>query len=378
MKRDPNRTRKAKKSKKKRIKISAITIWIGLEVLTVFVLAVAVCIHMVYGGESGNEATYSVPTPQTASIDQSQIELPVDLMAEKPDDVGMAGDLYSMDYPEDIMNALNEMSIEQKVDMLFVTTPESLCGRPLVTVAGNIFSEAYNTHPVTGLIFTDANFTSESAGMGMLASIRKWSRDKTGMNVLLGYTGETTDATILSDKGINLYCLSPGEEEAGQITKAASDAGMVSAFYVAYDRIDPTEDVDGLYIVSITGVQEAIDLVNTGRTFLYMTRDFMTDRDGMLQAVNEGRVPGEALDKAAGYALSIRQALTNMRPEEFEKAPVSSKPKTSAKKASARPALTPEQQAVEAQKEPQKQMEEAIMAMQKQAEAAAAAAQGQQ
>ncbi len=379
MKKDPNRTRKSKRSKKKRIKISAITVWIGLEVLAVFVLGVAVLFHTVYGDESDNTATYSVPTAQTAAVDTSQIELPTDLMSENTDDEGMVGDLYSMDYSEDIMNALAGMSIEQKVDMLFVTTPESLCGKPLVTVAGNIFSEAYNTYPVTGLIFSDANFTSKSAGMSMLATIRKWSRDKTGMNVLLGYIGETSDAAILSDKGINLYCLSPGGQAVGQMTQAASDAGMVSAFYVTYDRVDPAEEVDGLYIVSITGAQEAMDLVNTGRTFLYMTQDFMADRDGLLQAVNEGRVPMEALDKAAGYALSIRQALTQMRPEEFEKVPVSSAPKASPRKASAKPTPTPtpEQQAAEAQKAAQKQMEEAVKAMQKQAEEAAAAMQGQ-
>ena len=396
MKKSLSLTGRKKSKKKRKFKVSSVTIWIGIEILAVLVMGTAVLIHNVNGEEAEAGPAYKIPTAGTSAMGLGDIELPTDLYEGSEDMQGAVGDLYSMDYDDDIIDDLSSMSIEEKADMIFVTTPESLCGKPLVTVAGDILKDAYRADPVTGLIFTDSNFTSESAQRSMLANIRRWSKDKTGMSLLLGYMGSISDAEVLSGRGINLYCLSPGASDEEDVLKAAADQSMVAAYYINYEQAKTSEETDVLCIVNTGTTQEITDLVNTGGSYLYMTQNFASDRDGLVEAVNDGRVPVEALDKAAGYALYIRRALTEMRPEDLETAAVTyNKPAASTGKAAAKPAaeqapapaaeLTPEQkaaeaakeaqkQAEEAQKAAQKQIEEAVKEMQKQAEEAAAAA----
>ena len=377
-KKNANTTKR--KKKRRNTRISAVSIWIVIEVAAVILVAIAVLVKMVYGEENNGTPSYTVPAAATSDLTVDDIELPTDLMKDSPEDEEViVGDLYVIDYPEDVMNKLANLSLDWKIDMMFVTTPEALCNKTTVTVAGDIFREAYSSNPVTGLIFRDANFTSEEAGMKMLASVRDWSRNSTDMNVLLGYRGDTTDEAALSDKGLNLYCFDPDADNAADLSGAASAVNMVPAYLVQLSDMTE-EDRNGFYIAQSEDAEEIKDSLIAGRTCLYMTEGYLPVKEALIQAVNDGDIPQEAIDKAAGYAIAARAALTQMRPEEFEKIPQAPEPAKAAPKAQTKKEekKTPEQQAAEAAAAAQKQMEDALKDLQKQAEAAAAAAaQGQ-
>ena len=373
-----NRNTTKKKKRRTRNKINAVSVWIALEVVAAIVIAVMVFVHFVYGDVNDEDPTYKVPTAQTSDLTMEDIELPTDLMKEEAEEEVIVGDLYEMNYSEDVMNKLADLSLEWKIDMMFVTTPEALCDKTTVTVAGDIFREAYSSSPVTGLMFRDANFTSEEAGMNMLAAVRSWSRNSTDMNVLLGYRGDATDAATLSDKGLNLYCFDPNAENAADLSGAASGANMVPAYLVSLS--DMTEENNGFYIAASEDATEIADSLIAGRTCLYMTEGYLPVKETLIQMVNEGIIPQEAIDKAAGYAITARSALDQMRPEEFEKVPPEPEPAKAAPKAQSKKneKKTPEQEAADAAAAAQKQFEDALKDLQKQAEAAAAAAaQGQ-
>lgn len=380
------KSRNTKRSKKRRkIRISAVTVWLGLEAVALAAALVTAGIHAVYGDSSGQVKYYSVPEETVEEMSIGDIELPVDLMEENSQTEGITGDLYSADYPEEITKILEGLSPEQKVDMMIIATPEDMCNTARVTIAGDIFKEAYGSHPVTGLVFSQDNFTSRDAGMTMLSTLRAWSRDKTGMNVLIGYRGENTKEADLSDIGINLCLVDPDSADTDARIGEAVSANMIPAYIVPYEKVD--RDTEGLYIVKINDPEEAIASIREGNDLLYMTDDHGALYDALLKSANDGTIPRAALDKAAGFAISVRKMLTDMRPEEFEKQV--SVPRTASRPAS-RPAarsreeqqqqqqpVTPEQQAEQAQKEVQKQMETMIQEAQKQVEEAQKAQQNQ-
>ena len=380
-----SRQKKKRKTSKNNIRINAAVIWIAIEAVAILVIAVLALVRTAYGESRDVGPTYTIPTEETSNIGVEDIELPTDLTKQTDDEEEyVVGDLYGADYSEEVMSMLSEMSLEQKVDMILATTPESLCDKSNVTIAGDVFKKAYMADPVSALFFTDQNFTSEADGMKMLATIRGWARDASGMNLLIGYWGDIADAAKQSERGINLYWFSADAEEAAAKSQTASDNNMVPVFYGSLSDLADKEEDSGFYIAESNDPVQIAETITAGKTFVYLTEDFKNVRDAIVSAVNDGTVPAEAVDKAAGYVITIRQALSEMRPEESEKEPPEEKPQET-KKASTKTKtktetkkLTPEEEAAAALKALQKQAEDAAKAAQKQLEEAAKAAAEQQ
>ncbi len=210
------------------------------------------------------------------------------------------------------------LGTERKITSLRVTTPEALCNKPVVTVAGDVFSQRYKEDPVAGLFFRDANFKTESSGREMLSKLRGWSRELTGMNVFIGYLGDTSDIRSLSDKGINLYCIRPGDDNTVELSKTATENNMVPAYLAPLSDIMSMDDATGFYIAETESSEEIVDAINSGKLLMYMTKDYETVRDGLIQAAEDGTIDSEVLNKAAGYAITARTTLTQLRTEDKE------------------------------------------------------------
>lgn len=374
------RIAETKKSRKK-IKINAVTVWLIIEGIAVVAVFAGAVVRNVYGESKSDEPTYQIPASETVTqTDITDIKLPTDLLAESGSEDGEAfsGDVYELNYSEDVMTRLSEMSVEQKIDMLFVTTPEALTGKDNVTIAGDVFKDSYSSDPVTGLFFADSNFKTEEDGIKMLTTLRGWSRDITGMNVFIGYQGEMTDAAELSERGINLYCVDYDDENAPDLLTSASENHMLAAYVAPIEAALAVDEEGVFYIAKTEDAPTITEAINNGRTFLYMTEDFSGVRSLLAEAVNQGSIADKALDKAAGYAITLRQTLTDMRPEDIEKeaepAEEPAKPAASSKKSTPKKEMTPEEQAAAAAAEMQKQAEAALKELQNQAEAAAKAA----
>ena len=390
MKETSEKTQKTSSEKKKRNsrsrklrKPSAVFIWIIIEAVLVLSVIIAAVIRNVYGKTAETGKEYTSPTEETAAVDISQIELPTDLTADSAVEDVAVGDIYDMNYSENVLSMISGMDEKGKICALLLTTPEALCDKSNVTVAGDVFKESYANDPVSGLYFTDANFTSEAAGMKMLASIRGWSRDINGMNILLGDSGEMKDPLDQSDKGLNMFSILPGMDNASEYAASAADNNMIPATFISPDDMSTGDEGSGLRIVATDDIDRIIEAINDGKKFVYMTGDYRTVRDGLIQAVDDGRLMPDALDSAVGYALADRETLTQIRPEESEKEPPEEEaPKADSKKNDNKAKaetkkMTPEEEAAAALAALQKQAEEAMKAATKQAEEAAKAAQEQ-
>ena len=352
-------------------KFTIVKIWIGVEIAALLALAVLViCEQFVFEPDETGK-NYQIPESVTQETQEGTFELPRDLTVDEYEGENanvegdfdaegetLTGSIYKTDFPEEVLERLASMSEREKTDVLLTTTPEVLCEKSKVTVAGSVFSDAFAQKPVSGIFFSDANFVSEASGMEMLKTIRGWSREASGLNLLLGYDKASTNPQALSDRGFNLFCL-----EDGQDAQEAVDALMVPAFTATFEDAPEITDTVAV-IIKTDDAAKIVSAINDGKTYLYRVNDYQTVRDALGAAAESGEIIPEALDSAAGYVLTLRSALTQMRPEEMEKESPKAAPakKTTKQK-------TPEEQAAELQKQLEKQLQKQL-----QDQAAAAAA----
>lgn len=333
-------------------------IWIALEILAGIALAIFVLLKSFVWAEESHEPTYTVPQTVSEQMDVSDIELPRDLMAEDVDDDPAAsdtdpeadsetltGDIYATDYPAEVTEKLAALSNAQKAELLILTTPEQFCNKGKVTVAGKVFAQSFAEKSLSGMFFSDANFVTPASGMEMLKTLRGWSRDATGMSLLLGYQNASGDAAAQSDRGFNLFVADPSVD-AEELMQQAAGASMVPAYVSTIDAVPEAGETIAL-IVETDDPAAIIEAVNAGKTYFYKTGNYEAVREALVAAAESGEIVPEALDKATGYTLSVRYALTQMRPEEFEKEP----PKVAAPAKKQKKQLTPEEQAAELQKQ---------------------------
>ena len=356
------------------MKKNAGRIWIIAEAAIAVLLIGAIVVKSVFADNVSDEPTYSIPAKTAAEVPTEDIPRPADLLEdeeteEAENSVSENENKYEMDYPGDVLNKLTEMTTEQKISMLIVTSPEAVCDVERVKTTGDIFKSSYESRPVTGLIFSDENYESGNEGMNMLKTLREWSREMTGMNLLLGYREQDDgDAGSISDRGYNLFLIPSGSENATELAVEAMDKNMIPALTMPLEEAMGQEDGDDVLIIAqMSDAAAAVNAINEGQRFLYSTDD-MEMVSALIDAVNNGEISAEALDHAAGYGVSIRQALTENRPEEYEKELVEETANTaSTKKQPAqqakKPEKTPEELAAEeAQKQAEalaKQIEEA-------------------
>lgn len=117
-----------------------------------------------------NVAVEDTTSEQTDEIindmigDETEIEKPVveETVAEEPVEETNPLD----DYVEGIISS---MTLEEKVAGLFITTPESITGVNLATVAGDGTKSALEKYAVGGLIYSQRNITSEKQFSDMIS-----------------------------------------------------------------------------------------------------------------------------------------------------------------------------------------------------------------
>ncbi|MBO5551335.1 MAG: hypothetical protein J5966_05190, partial [Lachnospiraceae bacterium] len=141
-------------------RINSLKIWIIAEIVAIAVIGILIIIKTAFAGNVTEDAGYTLPSDSSKEVSFNDIELPEDLTAEGNED-GVPekdADKYKLDeYPEEVKARLAEMNTEQKLSMLFITTPEALCETDGIISADEGFRRAYDSYPVSGLIFSDSN-----------------------------------------------------------------------------------------------------------------------------------------------------------------------------------------------------------------------------
>ncbi len=91
---------------------------------------------------------------------------------------------------EEILAALSEMTLEEKVAQMFIISPEALTGYETVYNAGDSTYGALEEYPVGGLVYTADNMESDVQLQTMLANVQDFGEELTGWPLFLAIAEE--------------------------------------------------------------------------------------------------------------------------------------------------------------------------------------------
>lgn len=95
---------------------------------------------------------------------------------------------------------LASMTLEEKILQLFMITPEALTGYDEVYAAGEATKEAVGRFPVGGIVYFSQNLRDEDQTKDMLARTARYSRERTGLPMLLAVDEEGGSVARLSGR----------------------------------------------------------------------------------------------------------------------------------------------------------------------------------
>lgn len=142
-----------------------------------------------------------------------------------PDAAGQKGnnDRTAEDGLEDkAREAMEKMSLEEKVAQLFIATPESLGGVDPVTDASQ-FQSQYMNLPVGGLIFFDENFVDATQTQAMLAAAQSFSQERLNLPIFLCCDEEGGTVARVANSGVLGVAPQPSAADLG----ASQDLNLI-------------------------------------------------------------------------------------------------------------------------------------------------------
>ncbi len=194
-------------------------------------------------------------------------------------------------FSEDVEAKLSEMSLEEKVAQMFVTTPETLTGVDLATAAGDGTKEALDKYPVGGLIYSADNFTGNEQMKEMLETTQNYSQERIGLDLILFVDDEEA-------------------EEDSPIANAKGDGLLMLVSELRETELTMTDDLASEIASGDVGVGEtSVNSVNDGMDLLYVSKDFKEAYDAVLKAANDGDISANQIDNAVGKILTEKTAM---------------------------------------------------------------------
>lgn len=106
-------------------------------------------------------------------------------------DVGAVSDAsVSESLDKQAEDTVDSLSLDQKIDQLFIVTPEALTGVDKVTAAGTSTQSALANHPVGGIVYFAQNLENPDQARQMLQNTQQYAEDETGLPIFLAVDEE--------------------------------------------------------------------------------------------------------------------------------------------------------------------------------------------
>ena len=102
--------------------------------------------------------------------------------------------------PMTVEEAMQEMTLREKVLQLFMVTPEALTGVDEVYAAGAKTEESIREYPVGGIVYFKQNLRSPDQVKDMLTRTQKYFRDNTGIEAFLAVDEEGGQVSRISGR----------------------------------------------------------------------------------------------------------------------------------------------------------------------------------
>ncbi len=249
---------------------------------------------------------------------------------------------------ENVQNRLADMTLEEKVALMFVVSPEKLTGEDKVTIAGDKTRSYLKQYHVGGLCYSHTNYVDETQIKDLLTNTQTmatdvmgytpilFARDNWGTDMLYASRTnvdglcsalatengiKTTESGTLVTKlirypsddvqevtGIVMLEATLGEDNA--ITCMSEDAVKNYRSENSYTGILMTGRLDDSVVTSqYTSAEAVAAAVQAGVDMVYEPENFEEAYQALVTAVQDGEIAEADIDKAAGRILTYMESV---------------------------------------------------------------------
>lgn len=136
-------------------------------------------------------------------------------------------------FSDEILEQVEEMTLEQKVAQMFITTPEALTGKDKVTKVDKNVKAAIEDYPVGGLLYSTLNFDGKTQTKEMQTKLQEFYMEETGIPIFLMVEelGGEDNSPLATSNGYSVQD-SASKIGASEDTQKAVDAATAIAKYL--------------------------------------------------------------------------------------------------------------------------------------------------
>lgn len=325
---------------------TGLVVLVMLEITALIVIVVLGIMKML----KPDKEARTVRTTEATSEEVTQEATPAEAEATTEADTEAAteAEVTEPELAADIQKKLADMTLEEKVSLMFVVSPEKLTGEDKVTIAGNVTRNYLEQYHVGGLCYSHTNYVDETQIKDLLTNTQTMATDVMGYTPILFardnrskdmiYASRTNVGGLCSalatENGVKttesgtlvtkLFCY-PSEDAAETTDIVMLDASLgednaltcMSADAVKnyrsennYTGILMTGRLDDTVVTSqYTSAEAVVAAVQAGVDMVYEPENFEEAYNALVKAVNDEEVDEADIDKAAGRILTYMDSV---------------------------------------------------------------------
>lgn len=325
---------------------TGLVVLVMLEITALIVIVVLGIMKML----KPDKEARTVCTTEVTSEEVTQEATPAEAEATTEADTEAAteAEVTEPELAADIQKKLADMTLEEKVSLMFVVSPEKLTGEDKVTIAGDVTRNYLEQYHVGGLCYSHTNYVDETQIKDLLTNTQTMATDVMGYTPILFardnrskdmiYASRTNVGGLCSalatENGVKtiesgtlvtkLFCY-PSEDAAETTDIVMLDASLgednvltcMSADAVKnyrsennYTGILMTGRLDDTVVTSqYTSAEAVVAAVQAGVDMVYEPENFEEAYNALVKAVNDDAVDEADIDKAAGRILTYMDSV---------------------------------------------------------------------
>lgn len=325
---------------------TGLVVLVMLEITALIVIVVLGIMKML----KPDKEARTVHTTEATSEEVTQEATPAEAEAATEADTEAAteAEVTEPELAADIQKKLADMTLEEKVSLMFVVSPEKLTGEDKVTIAGNVTRNYLEQYHVGGLCYSHTNYVDETQIKDLLTNTQTMATDVMGYTpILFARDNRSKDmiyatrtnvgglcSALATENGVKttesgtlvtkLFCYpsedaaetadivmldaSPGEDNA--LTCMSADAVKNYRSENNYTGILMTGRLDESTVTSqYTSAEAVVAAVQAGVDMVYEPENFEEAYNALVKAVNDDAVDEADIDKAAGRILTYMDSV---------------------------------------------------------------------
>ncbi len=325
---------------------TGLVVLVMLEITALIVIVVLGIMKML----KPDKEARTVHTTEATSEEVTQEATPAEAEAATEADTEAAteAEVTEPELAADIQKKLADMTLEEKVSLMFVVSPEKLTGEDKVTIAGNVTRNYLEQYHVGGLCYSHTNYVDETQIKDLLTNTQTMATDVMGYTpILFARDNRSKDmiyatrtnvgglcSALATENGVKttesgtlvtkLFCY-PSEDAAETADIVMLDASLgednaltcMSADAVKnyrsennYTGILMTGRLDDTVVTSqYTSAEAVVAAVQAGVDMVYEPENFEEAYNALVKAVNDDAVDEADIDKAAGRILTYMDSV---------------------------------------------------------------------